>query len=159
MKQKGLSRWLKAIIIGVGVCGLVILFAVIPQTGFDMAILYPEFSWCFWPWLIFLWMTGIPCFAVLVLGWKIASNIGKDRSFTLENAGYLKWIAWIMAVDSAFFFIVNIIYGLLGMNHPGILIMSVLVTFAGVIVTVVAAVLSHLVRKAADLQEQSDLTI
>jgi hypothetical protein len=33
------------------------------------------------------------------------------------------------------------------------------VVFAGVAITVAAAALSHLVRKAAALQEESDLTI
>lgn len=39
------------------------------------------------------------------------------------------------------------------------LLASLIVTFLGVAVTVAAAVLSHLVQKAAKLQEDSDLTI
>lgn len=44
-------------------------------------------------------------------------------------------------------------------NHPGVILALVLIVFACVVASVVAAVLSHLVVKAADLQEQSDLTI
>ena len=47
----------------------------------------------------------------------------------------------------------------LNMNHPGILLLSWLFVFAGVAVAVAAAVLSHLIKKAAALQEQSDWTI
>ena len=45
------------------------------------------------------------------------------------------------------------------MNHPGVILMLLLVVFAGVAVAVAAAALSHLVKKAAVLQEESDLTI
>ena len=47
----------------------------------------------------------------------------------------------------------------LEMNHPGIVLISLIVVFFGSAVAVAAAVLSHLVLKAALLQEQSDLTI
>ena len=47
----------------------------------------------------------------------------------------------------------------LNMNHPGIVIMSLLIVFAGTAIAVAAAALSRLVKKAAALQEQSDLTI
>ena len=45
------------------------------------------------------------------------------------------------------------------MSHPGVLLLSLLIVFAGIAVTVASAALSHLVYKAASLQEQSDLTI
>lgn len=45
------------------------------------------------------------------------------------------------------------------MSHPGVALFSLLVVFAGVAVAVASAVLSHLVQKAAVLQEQSDFTI
>ena len=45
------------------------------------------------------------------------------------------------------------------MSHPGVAIASLAVVFVGVAVAVGAAALSHLVGKAALLQEQSDLTI
>ena len=65
----------------------------------------------------------------------------------------------LAAGDSIFFFVMNIIYMFLGMNHPGIVLASLIVTFIGVAVTVAAAALSHLVIKASKLQEDSDLTI
>lgn len=159
MEQKGLATWLKIILVGVGICGLVIYFVVFPSYGESLVYDYPEFSNRFWPWLIFLWISGIPCYAVLVFGWKIAANIGRDQSFSNANAKYLKWIAWLAAGDGIFFFVGNIVLLLTNMSHPGIALFSLLVVFAGVAVAVASAVLSHLVQKAAVLQEQSDLTI
>ena len=45
------------------------------------------------------------------------------------------------------------------MSHPSVAIASLAVVFVGVAVAVGSALLSHLVKKAAALQEQSDLTI
>lgn len=44
-------------------------------------------------------------------------------------------------------------------ESSGVILALVFIVFACVVASVVAAVLSHLVVKAADLQEQSDLTI
>ena len=159
MKQKALSKWLKIIILGTGICGIVFYFGVLPVIGLSIRASYPEFSNRFWPWLSFLWGSGIPCYAVLVLGWKIASGIGKDQSFTLQNARYLKWISWLAALDTVYFFVGNLVLGFLSMSHAGILLASLLVDFAGIGIAVAAAALSHLVLKAADLQQQSDLTV
>ena len=159
MEQKGLATWLKIILVGVGICGLVVYFVVFPSYGESLVSDYPEFSNRFWPWLIFLWISGIPCYAVLVFGWKIAANIGRDQSFSNANAKYLKWTAWLSAGDGVFFFVGNMVLLFTNMSHPGIALFSLLVVFAGVAVAVASAVLSHLVQKAAVLQEQSDLTI
>ena len=159
MTQQKLSAWLKAILIGVGLCGLIVYFAVLPSIGSSLHASFPEFAAWHWPWMIFLWLTAIPCFAALVMGWRIAVNIGKDRSFSEENARLLQRIGYLAAADTAFFFLGNIVFFFLGMNHAGIMLASLLICFAGVAVTVAAVCLSHLVHKAADLQEQSDLTI
>lgn len=159
MNQKTLSNCLKAIIIGVALCGLVIYAGILPFWGGDIAAENPEFAYCYWPWLIFLWITAVPCYTALVFAWKIAVNIGADRSFSMENARLLEKISLLAAGDAAFFFLGNIVLLCLNMNHPGIVLLSMLLVFAGVAVTVVSAALSHLVRKAAELQEQSDFTI
>ena len=159
MEQKTFATLLKLIIIGTGIFGAFICFYIFPAFGQITVNMYPEFSYAYWPWLIFLWMAAIPCFCVLFFGWQIATNIGKDKSFSMENAKWMKWIAWMAAGDSAFFFVGNVVLLFCNINHPGILLISMIVVFAGIAITIVAACLSHLVRKAAALQEQSDLTI
>ena len=159
MKQKSLSKWLKIIIIGVGLAGLAVLFVIIPSLGQGIVGQNPEFDYCYYPWLILFWVCGLPCYAALVLGWKIAVNIGNDRSFSRENAHYMSWISALAAIDAVLFFTMNVVFLLLNMNHPGIFLLSLIVVFIGVAISVAAAALSHLVMKAAELQEQSDLTI
>ncbi len=160
MNQRSLSRWLKAVILGIGICGIVFYGGVLPAAGLNIAA-YEQgaFDYCFWPWLIFLWCSGIPCYGVLVLCWKIAGNIGRDRSFTVENARAFRMIAYLAAGDGLFFFAGNIVLLFLNCSHPGIFLGSQLVVFAGVAVSIAAAGLSHLVRKAASLQDENELTI
>lgn len=159
MTQNTLAKWLKAIIIGLGIFGVLVYGIVIPECGDMLVSMYPEFTYCYYPWLIFIWMTGIPCYAVLVFAWKVAVNIQKDLSFSMDNSHLMKWIAGMVLGDVAFFFIGNIVLLFLNMNHPSIVIASLLIVFIGVAVAVTAVVLSHLIAKAAVLKEQTDLTI
>ncbi len=160
MTQKALSKWLKMAIIAVGVFGLFLYVFLIPYYGYFLAYVeYPEFSYFYVPWLVFLSVSGLPCYAVLVLGWLISSNIGRDRSFSEANSKYLKWIAILAGADSIYFFIGDVGLWFAGMNHPGVALFLLSVELIGIPVTIAAAVLSHLVHRAAVLQEQNDLTI
>ena len=159
MEQKALSKWLKIIIVGCAICGLIIYGGIIPALGKDIAIDNQELAYCYYPWLLFIWASGIPCYIVLLLGWNISTRIGNNQSFCIENAKDLKNISILAAIDSIFVFVMNIVYLILNMNHPSIVICSLFVVFAGAVVSVVSAVLSHLIKKASDLQEQSELTI
>ena len=159
MSQQSLSKWLKVILLGVGLCGLAVYGLLIPAYGKSLVTQYPEFSNRYWPWLLFLLATAIPCYAALALSWRIAGSIGQDRSFTRANAKRLSAISRLAAGDAGLLFAGNFILILLNMSHPGVFLGMLLIVFAGVAVAVAAACLSHLVQKAAALQAQSDLTI
>ena len=159
MTQKSLSNWLKGVILEIAVCGLIIYAGLIPLFGKDLAQANPEFAYCYYPWLIVLWISAVPCSLVLYYGWRITVEIAKDNSFSMENAFYLKRISSLAILDSGYFFIANLVLLFLNMNHPGILLASLFVDFAGVVVAVAAAALSHLVQKAAEIQQENELTI
>lgn len=159
MTQTSLSKWLKGIIIGIALCGAIIYFGILPLFGNDIANANPEYAYCYLPWLIVLWVSAIPCYMALYYGWRITAEIGRDNSFSMENAEYLKHISRLALLDSGYFFAANLVLLLLDMNHPGILLASLFVDFAGVAVAVAAAALSHLVQKAAEIQRENELTI
>ena len=99
MEQKTLSEWLKCVVVGIGICGLVILALLIPSS---------EYIEHFWHWLFFIFVSSIPCYIALFLGWKIATNIENNRSFSEANARLLKGISILFAADAIFFLVGNI---------------------------------------------------
>lgn len=159
MSHKSLSKWMKVILFIFGLCGIAIFGLVTPVIGTDLKNEYPEFAYAFIPWLVFILIMAIPCYAVLVLGWKIASSIGNDNSFSNSNAKRLKYVSVLTLVTSIYFFAGNVVFLLLNINHPGILLASLFITFVGIAISAASAILSYLVKKAATLQEQSDWTI
>lgn len=159
MNRKMLAGLLNAIILGAGICGLLVYFVILPDCGHSLASLAPEYSFCYWPWLIFLWLTSIPCGGVLLLGWKVACSIREEREFTQENSRRFRWAARLIAGDSVFLVAGCVLYWLLGMAHPSMVILGVGVGLVGGAAAVAAEALAQLTDKAAVLQEQSDWTV
>ncbi|MEA5142998.1 MAG: DUF2975 domain-containing protein [Oscillibacter sp.] len=153
------TEWLRGIVVGAAVCGVMVFFVIVPCLGRDMAAAYPEFAGYFWPWLLLIWACSLPCFGALVPGWRLFGRMGRSSAFCRENAACLRWIARLIGWDSAFFLVMNFVYYLLGMNHPGILLLALLLSFGGMAIAVAARVLSGLVTDATALREDNDLTI
>ena len=78
------------------------------------------------------WISAIPCYAVLVLGWKIADNIRMDRSFSYENARYLKWVSYLSMADAVFVFLANIVFLLLDMSAAAVMLVICIIVFIGI---------------------------
>ena len=159
MTQTSLSAWLKAVILGIAFCGVILCGVLLPTIGKDIITENPEFSSWYRPWFAVLWIAAAPCYLALYNGWKVTVEIGRDRSFSMENAIYLKRISMLAIADTAYFFLANLLLFFMNMNHPGIFIASLFVDFTGAVIAVVAAALSHLVQKAAVMQQENDLTI
>lgn len=159
MKSTSIERCLKGIIIGLSVCGVLVYALLLPAFGDSMRIQYPEFSHWYYPWLTFLWLTVVPCYFTLAAAWKVAVNIGKGHSFSYENGRCFKKISYYAFSDSVFFFTGNMLFWLFGINHPGIVIVSLVIVFFGLSISLASKALSQLVDDAAVLKEESDLTI
>ena len=159
MKQKELAFWLKIIIIGTAVCGLIIYAGIIPHF---LRYLVEQNSFAeknTLPWLISIWVSAIPCYVVLILGWFVSSNIGKDNSFSKENARHLKWVSFMALIDVVYYFVINLIFLIADMSHPFVMGIALIICFCGPAFSVVTAALSHLVDKASVMKEENDLTI
>lgn len=159
MKQSTLALSLKLILAGLLVCGVVVYAYIVPEIGRVILDQYPEFGGWYAPWLAFVSGTALPCAVGFAFAWMVAVNIGRDRSFSVSNARYLKYIAIAAAVDGVYFFAGNVVFLILGKSHPSIVLASMFAVFAAAAVAVAASVLSHLVYKAAALEEESELTI
>ena len=101
----------------------------------------------------------MPCYMALWMAWKIFTDIEKDKAFTMENAKRMGNVSFLAAADAVLLVVGNVVYLILHMNHPGVLLASFLIALVGTAIAIAAAMLSHLIRKAARLQDESDWTI
>ncbi len=159
MKQDGLAKWIKFVIAGVGICGLIVYSVIMPRFGAYLVKQNTMLEKNVLPWLIMIWVSAIPCYAVLILGWKVADNIKNDRTFSYDTAKYLKWVSYLAMADSIFVFITHVIFLLLDISAAAVMLVIIIIVFFGVSISVCAAAVSHLVIKAADIQEENELTV
>ena len=159
MKPNVFAKWLKGVIVGTTLIGIASCLYVIPAAAAFFVEKYPEFSNWALPWKILLEVCSLPCFAAMIISWKIASNVENDRSFSIDNSKLFKRFSLLALGDSAMFMLGCVIYLFCGINHPGLLIFQMLIVFAGLAVFICTAALSYLVGQAAQLQEENDLTI
>ena len=159
MNQQKLSKWLKCITILVTVMLTIILFLVIPASGRDIVCLNSRYSGWYMPWLLFIWVLGIPCYVVLGIFWGICNEIRNDNSFSIKNAKALAIISKLAIVDSFLLFLGIVLFSVFQMMHISILVLGILVVIEGIAISVIAAVLGHLVQKASKMKDENDLTI
>lgn len=158
MKQKELSAWLKQIIIFCGLFGLTFCIFIAPELG--KTLLQSEhLKSLYVPYLVFIWITGIPFFIALAIGWLICSDIHSDQSFTLKNADRLKRISILSMVEGILYVEALLFIFITGRYHPYILFGMLLILFFAVIISTFTSMLSHLVRKASEIKQDHDLTI
>ena len=157
MDQKGLSFMLRLLVVLVAAAGAALSAALIRYGhGLCLERSQPEL---FVPCLIFFLLTLAVVYAALCLAWRIFASIGRDQSFTLDNARRLKLISWLACADAVAYLLALPVLVNVTAVKPLTVVVLLLLSFAGVCVAVASACLSHLVKKAADLKSEQDLTI
>ena len=159
MTQKKLSLWLHAVIITAAVCVLLVYLWLLPMTLMDLSIAYYVGAFLYLPAMVFTELTGVPILIALGFAWQIAREIGRDNSFSQRNASYMQIIAWLALCDVVYFQLGILVFAFCGITHPSIFIASFLLDCVGLAISVCAAALSHLIRKAAVIREENDMTI
>lgn len=159
MNQKKMSIMLKSIAVIAGIMGLLFLTILMPVLADDCRKMYSEAAYLYWPGLCYGWLIGIIYYMALFQFWKICNEIGRDNSFSKENIKSLNIIS-ILAILAAGIWFAGIVGLILiktiSFSFFAMMSIAVLISLA---VAVVATVLSHLVRKAYELKEESELTI
>lgn len=159
MKQMEVSKWLKAITILTGIAGLLFFFLVMPMLARDMAAAYPEVSYLMWPGMIYGWGIGVICYMILYQFWKVCVEIGRDNSFSEENAHSFVMISRLALLMAAVWFGGVVFLAIIHCLGPAFGIFMILIAFICIVVSVLAAALSHLVYKSYELRQEQELTI
>ena len=155
MDQKKLAIWLKAITVGCALCGLALFGFILPRFLAYVAEEVPDLPHTAWQ--AFMVAVALPCYAVLVCIWRMANEIAKDNSFSLENAKLLKYIALLAGADAVLLLFGNTAFLLTKHSIPTLALVSAIMCFIGMAISVGAACLSHLVHKASINQDDADL--
>lgn len=159
MSQKEVSRWLKGITIAIGLMGVLFFFVVMPYMAQDMADTYPEVSYLMWPGMIYGWGIGVICYAILYQFWKVCVEIGRDNSFSAENARAFVMISRLSIVAALVWFVGIVVLALVGCLGAAFGFLMILIAFIFIVVAILAAALSHLIYKSYELKQEQDLTI
>lgn len=159
MTQSEISRWLKAVTVLLAAMGIVFFFMVVPILAVISKQRYPQLAFLFYPGLAYTAAIAIPCYAILYHFWQVCRQIGLDNSFSKENAAAFTSISRL-----AFFLTIEWFIGLLflavgGWMKTSALVILIFGIFLSMIVTIIAAALSHLIFKAYELRQENDLTI
>ena len=157
MNQKGLSLMLRLLVAVVAAAGAA-LSAVLIRYGHTLCLERNQ-PQLFAPCLIFFLLTLAVVYVALCLSWRMFASIGRDQSFTPDNARRLKSISWLSFADAlAYLLALPVLVNVTSVKPLTVLVL-LLLAFAGLCMTVASACLSHLVKKAADLKRDQDLTI
>lgn len=156
MKQKKIANWLKAITIILGIMGIV-FFSGLTWMAFELRACDERNP--LWMWIFFSWYIAVLCYLILFEFWRICTQIGKNNSFSKENARYfhhmgLYGIGGIIGFAGRLLWLAAI--GRVDVLNVGFSIGEILL--AGVFIVLCEA-LSRLVWYAHDMKQENDLTI
>lgn len=159
MDTNSIKKTMRLFICILAVIGAVFYGYAVPALGKAIAGAYPEFANCYYPWLIVISLTALPCYVVLIELWKLSKKVANNQVFEKETVKIFNKISFMSAIDILFFLIMNLAFMLVDMNHPSILIGSFVITIIGAGFSFCAKVAGEYVEKAALLQEETELTI
>lgn len=159
MTQSEISKWLKAVTVLLAVMGTIFFFLIVPILAVISRRRYPELSFLFYPGLAYTLIIAVPCYAILYQFWQVCRQIGRDNTFSTQNAN-----AFVTVSRLAFFLAIEWFVGLLflavtGWMKTGALVILIFAIFLSIIVTIISAALSHLILKAYELRQENELTI
>ena len=159
MSQKSIAKMLKVFCVVVAIVGAFFFFLYAPLLVDELATMYPEAAYLKWPGLVGIWVIAILCYVVLGNFWMICVRIGEDNSFCNANADGMKRMGLFSFAVGALLTVAMIFLGFLGFLGIAYFIVYFLLMCVVCGVGVLCLALSALIRRAAQLKEENDLTI
>jgi hypothetical protein len=156
MRQTKISYWLKGIDVLLGVMG-VAFFGGLTYYAFVLKGRMPQNN--FWTFIFSSWFIAVLCYGVLIEFWKVCTQIGRDNSFSAENARYFHHMG-VCGVLAAAGFVVRLVYlaigGALGLPFAVFTVTEILIALVFV---VLCEALSRLIMNAYEMKRENELTI
>jgi len=159
MSHKSICLRIRCSVIGAAFCLLLVIVMICGSFLKYLKVI--DFPDPFYIWHLFAALGIIPCFAALVFAWKISNEVSRDRSFSHATAALLGKISSCALFESGFVFIVTavILISLQEIVQTRIILLCLVAAVVSLAASMAFAALARFVQKAADLQEESDLTV
>lgn len=159
MSHKTLSRLLLAAGAIACIGGIAVFFLYAPLMAKECSLMYPELAWLSWPMLIYIWVIALMYILAVFFYMRISRRLGRNLSFCPENADDLRRIARCLLLASGLWFMLIFLPGAVHVDIGPAFLLFLLASLATLAVAIVAYALSQLIRRAAELQAENDLTI
>ena len=150
MKPQTLGLILRIICILLALMGAAVLFLAF--TGFFDPGDTRNFTYAL-PWL------SLPCWGALIAFWRVACNIGHDRSFCAENVRCMRIIAALAFLDTAGVIVTGAVMLARQVIGPRTLPFLICIVILGGCIGLSCLALSVLVDRARAIQEENDFTV
>lgn len=152
-------RMLKAACVMAAAMGVILFFGVAPAMALRFSGAHEALAWLFWPKLIYTWIVAAPCFAAAYEAWKVCVEIGRDNSFSTVNAASLERLSRWMWLAAALMGIGAAAMRLIDTALATQAFLWVFGALVAILMAVFARALSCLVRDAATIKNENDLTV
>ena len=156
MTQKKISYWLKGIVILLGAMG-VAFWGGLTAYAFYLRADKPENL--FWTFIFASWYTAAFCYGILIEFWRVCTQIGKDNSFSRENASHFHQMG-MCGVFAIIGFAIRLLYlaaeQALTMQFGIFVVAEILIALVFV---VLCEALSRLILNAYEMKQENELTI
>jgi hypothetical protein len=156
MRQKKISYWLKGIDVLLGVMGLIFFGGL---TFFALQLKELDSESLFWTFIFSSWYIAVLCYGILVEFWKVCTQIGRDNSFSAENATSFHRMGLCGALGIVGF-AARLVYLLAesALTFP-VAVFTVAEILIALVFVVLCEALSRLITNAYELKQENDLTI
>lgn len=154
MRQKRISYWLRGIALVLGVMG-VVFFGALTRYGF---LLRAEGD-PLWGWVVTSWYIAVCCYLILFEFWRVSTQIGRNNSFSAENAASFHRMG-LCGIAGAVGFAARIAFLFaVGAADAGRVLLVAGELLLALIFTVLCEALARLVRCAYEMKQENELTI
>ena len=156
MSQKALSVILRVIC---ALCCIVLGFVIYCDIFLGGNLFFGEESRLYYFSETVVAVCAAAVIAAVIIAWRMFSDIGRNLSFTDKNAKRLSIISGLFLADTVIFVI---FFGIAVFSGEELGLMSIVmmgIIFIGVSLSVICACLSHLIKKAAEIEKENELTV
>lgn len=144
----------------------VIFFVVVAVAAFYVpwladycAVRFSEYGYLKIPAMIFIYISTLGLYAVILQIVKICNNVQRDNIFSLDNVRCFDKISTVALLETIYFVAGAVAVTAIGAMHPAVVLCFIVVIFMAVVLMSFSRLMSSLLKKAVDIKEENDYTI